>query len=172
MNLAELNKWIEEFVLPLRGELQQRAAHVLTCPSNDHTVEDLVSEAFLRLIRALPMENNRVRPWLFTVVTNLAITVLRRRNIRRLVPIGVGIDEECPDILNQLCHDEARRLVQQAILKLSPEDQDLIELHYYQGFSCKDIVDWTGKSRDQVKKGLKRALNQLRTWLGPNTGSF
>jgi len=125
--------------------------------------EDLVQEAVLRAWRhahQLERSNRPLRPWLFTVVANLAAD--RRRALRsRPVEIGGSVPPELP------AADELDRAVQQwqvadALASLSAQHRAVLLETYYRGRSIAEASATLGIPAGTVKSRSYYALRALR----------
>jgi len=125
--------------------------------------EDLVQEAVLRAWRhahQLERSNRPLRPWLFTVVANLAAD--RRRALRsRPVEICGMLPSEPP------AADELDRAVQQwqvadALASLSAQHRAVLLQTYYRGRSIAEASATLGIPAGTVKSRSYYALRALR----------
>src|SRR5262245_34573437 len=81
---VESRKRFEELALPHLGAIY-RFAMKLT--GDGHAAEDLVQETYLRALSGFAnlRDPDRVRPWLFQIISRLAID--RHRSTRREIPL-------------------------------------------------------------------------------------
>jgi RNA polymerase sigma-70 factor, ECF subfamily len=147
---------------------------------NDADARDLTQEAFLRVYRALrrvepdaPLEN-----WLYRIVSNLYIDLLRRRPRGRIesldapLPTPAGeLFRELPDvasnpeaIFEQTQFDGA---IQRALGLLSEELRIAVVLCDVEGFSYEEIATILRVPLGTVKSRLHRARQILQQRLRP-----
>jgi RNA polymerase sigma factor (sigma-70 family) len=127
--------------------------------------EDVVQEAFLKLVTQSRMPRNVV-PWLFRVVRNQAINVLRSAQRRRKHETRAA--ERNPQQLfagegaageGTLLDGEAATLALQAL----PEQQrEIITLHLWGGLTFAEIAEVIDSSASTVHRWYLAGLNQLR----------
>jgi len=125
--------------------------------------EDLVQEAVLRAWRhahQLAQSNRPLRPWLFTVVANLAAD-RRRAQRSRPVEVGGGLPAELP------AADELDWAVQQwqvadALASLSAQHRAVLLETYYRGCSVGEASVTLGIPVSTVKSRSYYALRSLR----------
>ncbi|HEU4339886.1 MAG TPA: RNA polymerase sigma factor, partial [Planctomycetota bacterium] len=118
----------ERFTLPLKGEIH-RAARALT--GNDADALDLTQEAYLRAWRAFPSyrENERFRPWFFTILRHAHVDACRRRKVRpATVDPGEMEEPAAPPSTDGLSEE-----MQAALERLRPAHHLLLLLRHAQG---------------------------------------
>lgn len=124
--------------------------------------DDLVQEALLRAWRSPPAETHGLRPWLATIVRNLAKNHRRdaRRRQQREEAIAAsraatGCDP-CPG------QHEALRAVTDALWRLPEPYQHTLALRYFAGLGPRRIAARDGTKIATVKSRLQRGLALLR----------
>lgn len=134
--------------------------------------EDAIQEVFLKIYRGAPsLDPGRdPGPWLVTI----AINVCRdewRSNARRLARASTSI-EATPGLREALTTDRAdperdvlalerARLVQEAILRLSPGLREVVVLREYEDLGYDEIARITGVSEPALRKRFSRACEEL-----------
>jgi len=132
--------------------------------------EEATQEAFLSLWRGAATfnpERAALRTWLFTLVRNRSIDLLRRRGTRTALRQEWSQDAveriEAPErtedqVLASHERDRARRLVAQ----LPPEQREVIDLSYFAGHTQTEIATQIGIPLGTVKGRARLALGKLR----------
>jgi RNA polymerase sigma-70 factor (ECF subfamily) len=164
--------------------VQRYARHVYNIAyrmvGNEADARDLSQEAFLRVYRAL----RRVQPvaplqsWLYRIVSNLYIDLLRRRPRARMesldtpVPTPRGeVLREFPDIASSpeaiLERQQLDGAIQRALGTLSEELRLVVVLSDIEGFSYEEIATMLRVPLGTVKSRLHRARQILQQRLGP-----
>jgi len=123
---------------------------------NSHNAEDVCQEVFLRLYRTPrpPNEPDHIKAWLIRVTLNEC-----KRNSaspwNRLRSI-----EEC----TELPHFDSPELseVYRAVMDLPQKYRITIYLHYYEGYSTREIASILGVSISAVCSRLERARAKLK----------
>ncbi len=124
--------------------------------------EDLAQETFTRLHRAVQTgslhdkDPERLRGWLFTVVTNLAYNSLRgqgRRQRRESTALGANGEVDSADLAERA---EMRLAVRQA-LRMLPERQVQLLLLRYAGLSYRELAEALSVAPGSVGTLLARA---------------
>lgn len=157
---ALLTLLMETYESPLGRYLQ-------SLTGNREMAQDLVQETFLRAYLHLPSlrDEGAVKPWLYRIATNLAMTALRRRSRFRWLPLSwlnplPGFEEDLAE----------RDRVQTAIRKLPAEFSACLLLTRVEGLRSHEAGAALGISADLVRKRVQRAQEMLRKELGGDGG--
>ena len=141
--------------------------------------QDIHQEAFLKAYRYLG--NFRFEcsfyTWIYRIVTNLCLDLLRRRKSRR-EDQAVVLDSsgEEMDLLSNVSDDRAmanpdreleRKYLGEKILAaldtLTPRERMVFELKHYQGLKLRTIGEMLNTTEETAKNTLFRATRKLRT---------
>jgi RNA polymerase sigma-70 factor (ECF subfamily) len=135
--------------------------------------DDVVQEAFLSLWRAggrYDASRGSVRTWVLGIVHNRAIDALRRATVhskRRSSDEGIEERFEAPERTDA---EVARRAeaasVRGALDALPADQQKVIELAYFGGFTHTEISDMLGAPLGTVKGRMRLGLEKMRSALG------
>lgn len=99
--------------------------------------------------------------WLYRVTLNRCIDFKRKRRPIDPDPVPEMADDR-PDAASLLQQHQASRILRNATLKLSNEQQAALALFYQQGLSNAETAEILGTSVSAVESLLKRARNRLR----------
>jgi RNA polymerase sigma-70 factor (ECF subfamily) len=134
---------------------------------NDADAEDLVSDVFMRALRAIPRYEPRVAflAWLYRIARNAVIDRARRSRTQisfedALAHPGADNIVEPDATILALSDKEA---VRAALAKLTPLQQEVIVLRFVEGYSTLEIANFVGKREGTVRGIQFRALEALRT---------
>lgn len=140
-----------------------RAAARLLGPAE---AEDAVQDAYVRALEADTAQLNAAQAWLLTVVRNLAIDRLRRRQWLQQWLAEMNASDAPPaspsaEVTATLAQeiDHALRLL---ATRLSPEEGSALLLHEVFEASHAEIAQASGKSEAGSRQQLRRALSRLR----------
>ena len=130
--------------------------------------EDAVQEAFLTVWRSADRflaERAKASTWVLTIVHRRAVDVVRREERRRTEPL-----EDQPQPSGEATDEEAslrerRRIVQDALGKLPPEQRQALELAYYGGLTQSELAERLGQPLGTIKSRMFAALARLRELL-------
>lgn len=125
--------------------------------------EDAVQEAFLRLAQSGKrfLDKRQVQAWLLLTVANLCKDMLRRSR-RRELPLESAEAMAAPQ--------REYGGVQAAVLALPEKYKTVIYLHYYEGYSVRELSKLLHKPESTIKTWLRRGRDCLRESLGEEGG--
>jgi RNA polymerase sigma-70 factor (ECF subfamily) len=164
----------EHHVLTLRSELYGLA---LRYTHNERDAEDLVQETLLKAFVAWKsfVPRGSCRSWCYRILTNTFITGYRRRTtelkaaqleseeLRCLTSAASRRAAENPEL--NVVREQFGDEVLAAMDELSGEFREVLELHYLQGRSYRDIARITRSPMGTVMSRLHRARRSLRSRL-------
>ena len=133
---------------------------------NDADAEDLVSDVFMRALRAIPRYEPRVAflAWLYRIARNAVIDRARRSRTQISFEDALAhpnVDQVVePDATILALSD--KEAVRAALAKLTPLQQEVIVLRFVEGYSTHEIADLVGKREGTVRGIQFRALEALR----------
>ncbi|MEE9278491.1 MAG: sigma-70 family RNA polymerase sigma factor [Dehalococcoidia bacterium] len=143
-----------------------RYAQTLT--SNPSLAEDVAADAYLRAWnkRHTFRGDGTALSWLLSITHNCAQTALRRQSINIVDtsvldqrPDPVATPEEC------VVASEKSSQLQLAIQRLTPEQQQVIFLRFFEGFSSVEVAQRLNRPATSVRSLQYRALKSLRRYL-------
>lgn len=139
-------------ILQTYGDMLYRTAWLLL--GNPHDVQDALQEVLLRYLEKAPafVSPDHEKAWLLRVTTNCCKDSLRAR--RRHSHADLEPLREC------LPARESRHL--QELYALPAKWKTVLILHYFEGYSVKEIAGILGLTENAVKKRLQRARDALR----------
>ena len=122
--------------------------------------EDVVQETFVSAYKHMDdfdPEQASVKTWLHRIAYHEALYLLRRRKKMAQIPLDVG--EDIPDELPDATTAEE---LDEAIQKLTPEEQMLLQLYYFDQRPLKEIAYITGAADQSLEREVSRLSSQLR----------
>ena len=153
------SKKVEDFA-PLISQhgpaLMAFVGRIVTCQED---AADVVQETFVTAFEHLneyAPERASLKTWLHRIAYHEALYHLRRR--KRLLEIPIVVSEEIPDELPDTTTAEQ---LDEAIQELSPEDQMLLQLYYFDQRPLKEIAYITGTANDSLNREVSRLSSQL-----------
>jgi RNA polymerase sigma factor (sigma-70 family) len=134
---------------------------------SDTDAEDLVSDVFMRALRAIPRYEPRQAflAWLYRIARNAVIDRARRARIQISFEDALahpGVDQVVEPDAGLLALSD-KETVRAAIARLTPLQQEVIVLRFVEGYSTSEIADLVGKREGTVRGIQFRALEMLRT---------
>lgn len=130
----------------------------VTMTKNMDTAMDVVQEVMLRLLRHKGSfeSDEHLKAWLIRVCIN------RCRDFLRLPWL---LKEKELDPRLYACMEKNDRKVMEEIMILDPKYRSIIYLHYYEGYSFRELSKLMGLSESAVRMRAKRAREILRAEL-------
>lgn len=141
---------------------------------DQHAAEDVTIEVYTQVHRQashFDSQRGTASAWLLTLTRSRAIDRLRIETLRRereesldettTVVSLIGDPEACS------ASSELRRIVQQALLRLTPEQREVIEIAYFSGLSHSEIAAKLGQPLGTVKTRIRTGMLLLREHLAP-----
>jgi RNA polymerase sigma factor (sigma-70 family) len=131
--------------------------------------QDAVQEAFLGIWRSADRflaERAKASTWILTLVHRRAVDLVRREDRRRGEPLERAPEPAAPETVE----DEAtlgfqRRVVQEALQRLPPEQREALELGYYGGLTQSELAERLGQPLGTIKSRMFTGLSRLRDLL-------
>ena len=133
--------------------------------------EDVVQEAFMRLMAADLDSIDDVRGWLVVVVSRLCLDQLRSARVRRTDATAADVLEpgsSTPDPADRLTLDDDIRMALAVVLEhLSPAERSAFILHDVFQFSFETVAAIVGRTPSACRQLASRARRRLETEVGP-----
>ena len=136
---------------------------------NRSAAEDVVQEAFLSIWRSrlrYEPERGSVRTWVLGIVHHRTIDSLRRNLVherRRTSTEGIEERHEAPERTDvEAARREEARTVRAALDSLPVEQERVIELAYFGGFTHSEIAEMLDMPIGTVKGRMRLGLDKLR----------
>lgn len=151
---------------PYAPMVYRHCLHMLKHPQE---AEDAAQESMLRAFRAFDtLSGDGVATWLFRIAHNTCLDILKSARMRRQQPMPEGWEEAAdpgpaPD--EHYEQKAGREALRQAVCRLKPEQQLLLDLYYGQQLSYEQMAKATGLATGTVKSRLSRAREALRSIL-------
>lgn len=141
--------------------------------NNETDAQDVTQEVMFMLWEKSPMYDvTRGKPvtWAVTMTRNKAIDKLRALQRRNRLQDQVRLENpESMDMRTpsqSLRSSEKNQLVRSAVMKLNPEQREVIEMLYFSGLSQQEISDRLRKPLSTVKARIHRGMARLRKIVG------
>lgn len=135
------------------SESMMRAAYSVVCSMSES--EDIVQDAFIKLYTLKPVfiDKNHEKAWLLRVTVNEAKNRVRQlKKLRR--------QEEIADKV--FIYDDEQRIVMEAVQSLDEKYRIVTHLHFYEGYTIREIAEILNMPTSTVGTRLERAKAQLR----------
>ena len=140
--------------------------------------EDLVQETFMRVwnrVSGFDPDRGALGPWLLAVARNRAIDHIRSARAkmdRNLCELDLferaehGKPSNFVDMERGILNADSARHIKAAMAKLNQNQQQVIQLAYYEGLSQTEMAERLGQPLGTVKTWVRTALKHLKDELG------
>lgn len=139
--------------------------HILYRTGNMEDARDLMQEVFIKAWKGLPRYNPTRTPfagWLFTIAHNRVIDHYRTRKDCDYIE-DESIIISMAGTPEKLAEQNFTQLeVRKAILKLPPEQQQVILMKFIEGFEYSEISSAVQKSETNIRVIVHRALKKMQ----------
>lgn len=159
---SEIMKRQERIYIEFKGKVTR---YVRGKISNEHDAEDVVSDVFVKVFKALPaFDENKssLSTWIYTITRNTVINYFHA--LRNFCELPEELSSEDDTEQNLISAEMLDRLAD-ALLRLCERERDIIVLHYYSGRTLKDIAEAMGISYSYIKLLHSNALKTLRKFI-------
>lgn len=131
----------------------------LTMLGNRYDAEEIVQETFLAYMVSEKefCDAEHEKAWMIRVAINKSKNALRYRSKH----IYVNLDD-----VKEIIADEEKQEMLVEVMQLPPKIKTAVHLHYYEGYTCKEIGVIVGATEVAVKKRLQRGRELLKNILG------
>jgi RNA polymerase sigma-70 factor, ECF subfamily len=123
--------------------------------------DDVAQETFVRLLRHAGIPEGEVRPWLYTVATNLVRDAGRKTARRKRLLSGSPQPRSVPALAEETMERREEIAAVQAALALIPLRDRQILLMREEGFRYDEIGQATGVAASSVGTLIARALKRF-----------
>ena len=149
----------QEFGLLVNSHGPNLMAFVGRIVEQQEDVEDVMQNTFVAAyehLKDFDPKRASLSTWLQRIAYHEALYHLRKRKRQVLLPldVGDGVPDELPESTTAEQLDEA-------IQKLPPEDQMLLQLYYFDERPLKEIAYITNASSDSLTREVSRLSSQL-----------
>ena len=146
-------------------------AFILRMSARPHIAEDIVQEAFVRVLKNLDRFDTRYRfsTWLFTIAKRLYVNAMQKHRPaydsdamktqrgRGSAPPRISAEAET--------HDNLRDVLDLAIEELTDQQREIILLFHQQNWPITQIAEHLDMPEGTVKSHLHRARKRMRRWI-------
>ena len=134
--------------------------------SSQEVAEDLSSEVFMRTWETYRSESAKIeniQAYLYQIARNIVADHYRTRKIKIVsVEETVEIIDEADTLQDQALVSMEMDRVQKALATIQDDYQNLIIWRYLDELSVPEIAQITGKTEENVRVGIHRALQALK----------
>lgn len=168
----------EELVRQYDQSVLRLALNLLRSPED---ANDIYQETFIRVYRNLHKfrYDCSFHTWLYRIVTNLCLDVLRKRKVRKeeasTIVTAEGELDRMDTVPEARAHGDPQRelfsrqlngRIREVLSGLTPRERVVFEMRHYEGMRLKAIGEVLGTTEEAAKNCLFRATQKMRAALG------
>ena len=137
--------------------------YAVTLVKDRDLAADVTHNALLRAVGNVGSlrDPQRLRPWLFSITRNEALSALRVQNKWSDNEEAIDMLSVTPDFDRSLQAQDAQQLVHQALDGLSPKDRDVLSLALRNDLDATEVAAALGTSTNQARASISRAKAAL-----------
>ena len=160
-NESDYRQLLEELAVVIRNFLRSRFGHL-------DIVEDCVQESLIAIHQARHTydPDRAFRAWLFAIVRNRAIDVLRHQRTRKRAVEQFTTEQEVLSQPEQQSGPEREILVGRLLESLPKQHKEVVILTRVIGYSMAEAAEKLGITEGAVKVRVHRATRELQRSLG------
>jgi RNA polymerase sigma-70 factor (ECF subfamily) len=131
---------------------------------DEAVAEDLTEEVFLNMLEALPGYADRGVPfvaWLYRIARARVVDYYRRQARRPAEELTATLSDPAPGPEDQATWRAEVHGLQQAMVKLSDDHRNVLQLRFTEGYRLEETARQLGKTIGATKVMQHRALRQL-----------
>lgn len=139
--------------------------------NSDSEAEDLTAHIFTKLylqFEKFDSERASLEVWSFMIARSVTTDFLRKKKIRSWLLFFA--QEDLPQVVQKengsLEMQDRVEQLKQALKKLTDNERELVNLHYYQGLTQRQIAAITGLTPTNIGVRLHRAVMKLKQQIG------
>lgn len=180
--MAALNDDDRDFVSSIFEEYGKQLYYIaLDILKNEHDANDALQETMYKIIKYIDKftddnktnARNKIMIGLRAAIRNTSYRQYRKRQKKNKYEtdlfyesdeedVTIDIEDETANIDDAVIKSEDCRKVKEALLNLSPELQDAVNLVYYCDFSCVEAAKFLGITDSALRNRLYQARKKLK----------
>ncbi len=139
----------------------------------DHDdTNDVVQNTFIKIWKALGdfREDSQLFTWMYRIATNEALSFLKQKKTKFLVPFG-DVERELSNSLSSDTHftgDEIQKKLQKAILTLPTQQRLVFNMKYYDDLKYEEIAEILNLTVGGLKASYHHAVKKIEKYLLEN----
>ncbi|MBQ2897021.1 MAG: sigma-70 family RNA polymerase sigma factor [Clostridia bacterium] len=172
----------EQLVLKYQSVIYNTALKICSNPDDAY---DISQEALLKIYNNIQYFEGKSKfsTWIYRIVTNTALDYIKKYRKSNVFSLNAQMDDEGDSYIENIRDDsptpeevidseETKKLVHQALDKLSPDHKAILVLRDINGLSYEEIAEVLMLSTGTVKSRINRARNALYEIISKNKELF
>ena len=147
--------------------------HIRRIVVSREDAEDAMQETSIKIFSKLDSfkGESSLFTWIYTVATNEALQLLRRKNFELQSLEEEGIGERLRATMyaeNEVDSDQAEAVFQEALLTLPTQQRLAFNMRYYDELPYEEIAEITGKNVSTLKSNYHFAVEKIKNYIKEN----
>ncbi len=166
--LHDVHKDKSHFDNLYRYFLQDVYRYSYSVVNNQHDAEDITSQVFITLYNKIDnytWQGVSMKNWLFTTARNLCYKKFREPVTTELNEEVNILDETEVGFVEEIMNKDLLEKVQEEIQKLSPLEQETINLRVWEGMTYSEIATIQNGTEEAARKRFSRSIKKLQSAL-------
>ncbi|MFW5720378.1 MAG: RNA polymerase sigma factor [Candidatus Dojkabacteria bacterium] len=166
--LHDVHKDKSHFDNLYRYFLQDVYRYSYSVVNNQHDAEDITSQVFITLYNKIDnftWQGVSMKNWLFTTARNLCYKKFREPVTTELNEEVNILDETEVGFVEEIMNKDLLEKVQEEIQKLSPLEQETINLRVWEGMTYSEIATLQNGTEEAARKRFSRSIKKLQSAL-------
>lgn len=161
--LRKLNTDKKAFELLYAEFYPKTVFHLRRCFGNVVPAEDIAQDLFLKLLQLQQKEPVRnPTAWIFALSENLAKDALQKIHFE--LPLSETLSDASPDTDKIIANAELKKFFS----TLDKTSQKILYMHYWEGYTLKEIAENLGISYMVLRKQVSRVYKNLKKFFSEN----
>ncbi|MFP4691830.1 MAG: RNA polymerase sigma factor [Bacteroidales bacterium] len=144
--------------------------HIRRLVISHDDANDVVQDVFVKAWKGLDRfrKKSALYTWLYRVATNEALTFLKKRKMRYLLPL-TDVSRQLEETMESDVYyqgSEMEKQVQKAILSLPEKQRAVFNLRYYDEMKYEDMAEIMGTSVGALKASYHHAVKKIEKYVG------
>ena len=180
--MAALNEEDRDFVSSIFEEYGDQLYNIaLRILKDENDASDALQETMYKIIKYIDKFNgddvaairNKIMIGLYAAVRNTSLRHYRKQQRKNMNEtdlyyesdddvVAIDLEDKTSNVDDAVIKGEDCRMVREALLKLSPDLQDAVNLVYYCNFSCAEAAKFLGIADGALRNRLYQARKKLK----------
>lgn len=153
---------LQAFNLIVRKYRERLYWHVRRMAISHQDTDDILQNSFIKIWTGLPSfrEESRLFTWIYRIVTNEALTFLKRQRLRTLIPLSIECRQlEADEYFNG---SQVQKALLKAISKLPPKQRTVFGMRYFEEMKYEEMSQILDTSVGALKASYHHAYEKIR----------
>lgn len=143
--------------------------HIRRMVIEHEDADDVLQNTFIKVWQALDnfREDAQLYTWLYRIATNEALTFLRKKRNKYLIPI-VNVEHQLNNSLESdpyFSGDEIQKKLQKAILSLPDKQRVVFNMKYFDEMKYEEIAEVLNTSVGALKASFHHAMKKIEKYM-------